>query len=592
MYAKPSLSSSARPCTSSFSRAKWFGENFGLGKKVVPNWGVPSSILPFHVQRKQRQPGPGTVDASNELLQEVEQDPFWHDSSTDQRRAYLYFRTKSSKMPPVEIDMADFLELVEIRRGGESTGVEFYDCLLDEILRRYPSIGNRKPEQNPPANHIFSADRFSIPISHDTFTPTSAKSRSQENINTNFSPNGWSGKFAGSNDYFAPEPTARRRSPARRTGSRRGLYTPDSGSASESMPPPPPPDSTRPTNVTAPPPPPDSTRPASLNGKFSEEEWKSTFKDASWTWPPPPSTAPPTDSKIGLRSKTGSRKNGKLSSKSSHLSSASNTSNHATTGTRETPLVVDDDDPLPETEPDAMDIDTPPPGARPVSNPAEQPTPTSSTKEARVYSVPISEWRQQQEEAQQGIPNAKRQARAPSTTEAKLKTNLEDLANVEPIGRSAAEGGGLKNLADLSETLPFPSQPSSIGGSAKETSSQALQIPALPKVPLPPAKWTKSSWSDYAARFAAYLQHHHQFNRGVLKYFEAREKVSEELMGVQGWLESSGGSFEQYVVGVEGDEGMREIWGLEGERHREAVRGFERGREQVRRIVLGGGLVD
>jgi hypothetical protein len=173
-----------------------------------------------------------------------------------------------------------------------------------------------------------------------------------------------------------------------------------------------------------------------------------------------------------------------------------------------------------------------------------------------------------------------------------LKTNLEDLANVEPIGRSGAEGGGLKNLADLSETLPFPSQPSSIGGGGKETSSQALQIPALPKVPLPPAKWTKSSWSDYAKRFAAYLQHHHQFNRGVLAHFEAREKVSEELMGVPGWLESNGGRFEQYVVGVEGDEGMREIWALEGERHREAVRGFGVRREQVRRIVLGGGLVD
>lgn len=236
-----------------------------------------------------------------------------------------------------------------------------------------------------------------------------------------------------------------------------------------------------------------------------------------------------------------------------------------------------------------MDIDTPPP-ARPVSDNTEQATPTqftSAPQGARVYSVPISEWRQQQAEAIREIPTAKRQART-TTVEPQLKTNLDDLANVEPIGRSV--DGGLRNLADLSSTLPFASQPSNSTTSGKPAPS--LEIPALPKVPTVPNKWTKSSWHDYVQRFAAYLQHHHQFKRTVVAHFEAREKLAEERMRDVGWLEQAGDGFETYARDAKQDEKVREVWNLAEERHLEAVKGFEGSREQIRRIVGGGGLVD
>lgn len=590
MYARPSLPSTAHASTSSFSREDWFGKNFGHGRASVPRWGWPSSLLPSFSKRKPRQPLPEACSASNELLQEVEHDPSWRQSSTDQRQAYLYFRaqaiiSRGIAMDPKAVTMADLFKLVELVQNGASTDVAFYDNLLSEILERFPSVG-RKDAQEMPADNSSSAHRFSIPIHHDTFTPTSTKSRSEENINTNFSPEGWSGKFAGSTDYFASETIGRKRSPARRAGGPRGLYTPDSGSvsANESMPPPPPPDSTRPGRTDAPPFSPETTRPVPPSDHtFSEEEWKSKFQDASWTWPPPPSTAPPTETKAGLRSKVSSRKTGKLSSKSSHLSSASNASTHGTAGSRESPLIVDDDEAEPDAEPDAMDIDTPPPARPDVPDATDRSTPnqpTSSEKEARIYSVPVSEWRQQQE-ATREFPHAKRQAQA------SLKTNLDDLANVEPIARSA--DGGLKNLADLSSSLPFPSQPS-VGTSAKE--SRALQIPHLPKVPAVPHKWTKASWPEYAQRFAAYLEAHHKFMRIMLAHFEAREKVAEVRMKDRGWVEAAGDVFEAYAKDVRQDEKVIEVFAMAGERHKDAVENFETCREQIRRIVAGGGLVD
>lgn len=596
MYANPSFLSTAYASTSFFSREDWFGKNFGHGQKTVPRWGWPSSILPSFGKRKPRTPFPETGQASNELLQEVEKDPSWSQSSTDQRRAYLYFRTQSIlgrgiDMDPKEIKMADLLTLLGMVQGGASTDVAFYNVLLAEILERFPSVASTSL-QGPRADNTSFNNRFSIPIDHDTFTPTSVKSRSEENINTNFSPEGWSGKFAGSTDYFATESATRRRSPARRTGPKRNLYTPDSGSvsASETMPPPPPPDHTRPGNMNVPPPPPDSTRPVPpLEHTFSEEEWKSKFKDASWTWPPPPSTAPPTEIKPSLRSKTGSRKPSKLSSKASHLSNASNTSTYGTAGSRESPLVVDDDETLPQAEPDAMDIDTPPPARPEIPDIIDHSTPTQTTtptaKEPRGYSYPISEWRQQQEAIREH-PTAKRQARK-SQAEASLKVNLDELANVEPIGPSA--DGGLKDLADLSSSLPFPSQPS-VSASAKE--AQALQIPPLPKVPVVPHKWTKTSWPEYAQRFAAYLEGHHKFVRQILAHFEAREKVAEVRMKDRGWVEAAGDVFEAYARDVRQDEKVREVFAMAGERHKEAVENFETCREQIRRIVAGGGLVD
>ncbi|SMY23197.1 unnamed protein product [Zymoseptoria tritici ST99CH_1A5] len=455
----------------------------------------------------------------------------------------------------------------------------------------YPNMQQRKN----------SANIFNIPLNHDTFAPTKGKSRSEENINTSFSPGGWSGTFTGAAgaEYFAPPKPTRRDSPSLRNGSKRGTRTPTNESAnsfSTSMPPPPQPEWARPAANGAPPVPadttrPDATAPSPSNVTFSKEEWEKTFQDGSWTWPPPPPN-PPADSKFASR-KTPSRKTSRLQTKSSNKSNASTANAEPAAGTKDSPFVVDDEA---SAEPDAMDIDTPP-AAIPV--PDTQPTPTS-TKEARVYSVPLSTWRQEQG-IRFGSPTSKTRQQQPPPSPPTLKTNLDDLSHVEPLARDPTSG--LHNLASMSATLPFASQSSSTHPSVTSNEPQKLQVPPIPVPPTEPANWTKTTWHDYAQRFAAYLVAHHAFNRIILAHFDARERQAEaRLQGGMGWLEavgdSSGGGdgggglkgFKDYGRALREDEVVRETWNVAGDRHRTAVGEFEGRREQVRRLVERGAL--
>lgn len=250
-----------------------------------------------------------------------------------------------------------------------------------------------------------------------------------------------------------------------------------------------------------------------------------------------------------------------------------------------------------------MDIDTPPPGVPGDAVPLED----SSSKEPRLYAVPPSAWRQQQTQQAKDARRASSRKPVPSTNGTTFATNLDDLANVEPIGRPTdGSGGGLRNLADLSSTLPFDSTPAP-QPPHQSAEPQVLAIPPVPNAPDAPQRLSKASWRAYAQQFGIYLNHFHKFNRDILTHFDARENQARALMTSGGggiaWLEATGdGSgaaapagltgFGGYLKGVREDEAVRETWKVGCERHAEAVTEFDRLRERVRKLVAVGALAE
>lgn len=594
---------------SPFGAGQWASQMFGTHSTSrtnpphmsnLPNWAIPSSVQPGRVKREPTPPipQPPADEARPLFIVDVKFD----NATPDQQAAYLYFRSEIEHHHgevPEELDMDVFLKLASTAAMGQASGHTFVDNAVGRALSLYPSVAAMACDAN--TTNTFTDkrsrdDRFTFPINADHFTPN-GKSRSEENINTKFSPEGWSGTFMGSPDYFAPPqpPTGKKPSSPRQRSGLRSATTqvpPTNGAPSDmgEMPPPP-----RPSTTDAQ----QQAEGTSGEVKFSKEQWEKTFQDSSWTWPPPP-PKPPSPAKVAKARATG-RKGGRPSARS------------ATSGAKEQPHVVDEDDTvevegldgknengdLPGDDGDAMDIDTTPP-AQYTENVSEgAPTEVNKSKEPRMYSVPPSTWRQQQQQPQANGHHRKTSSRA-SAGDATLNTDLDDLANVEPITRSA--DGGLKNLSDLGSTLPFQSQPSA----ALPTHTfepRKLPVPPIPKAPEPPTQLTTQSWHAYSQTFGAYLKAYHAFNNTMLQHFVSREHQAQaRLSAGTGWLEATGDTsgllakggppsgFGSYLQGVREDEQVREAWGLGCERHGEACKGFERVREGVRRRVVGGGL--
>ncbi|KAK4503350.1 hypothetical protein PRZ48_004265 [Zasmidium cellare] len=567
MYASPSSFANHSP---SFSRGKWVANAFGPNSTTrpeqrnttIPKWAFPSSVCPGK-QSKQ-------VDIRR-YHDMARQDVLWGRVSETVQTAYLMFcdelASRGVKVDQLDLNLKNFLCLTHPRTG--KTGAPVCDDAVAAVVARYPAVCNftLKADQTSRAN--------SFTFANDAFTSSASKSRSFDNINTKFSPDGWNGSFTSTAapDYFAAA-AGRRPSPGRRAPSSRG----QGRAATADVPP----RSNSNTPGDMGPPPPRPEQPASMftspsDVKFNEEQWKDTFKDPSWTMP---------GTNSGTNSKTPSRKGSKLHTKTSADGVGGD-------GSKAQPhIVVDDDSGRPEAgvfvDPDdAMDIDTTPP---------VQETAQTAPNEPRLYAVPKSTWREQAEQQQQTSGARKSSSRhSRQNTEPSLRTNLDDLSHVEPIAQSAT---GLKNLADLSSTLPFQSA-ATPSRTTQSSEPQKLQTPPIPRVPITPNRLTKTSWHTYALSFATYLEAYHAFNKTMLAHFDAREKqASTRLMGGSGWLEAIGGDtssslgFASYWKGVQEDEKVRETWNIGCEKHLEAVRQFDELRERVRKLSLQGALTD
>ncbi|KAI7623857.1 hypothetical protein KC319_g18034, partial [Hortaea werneckii] len=120
---------------------------------------------------------------------------------------------------PESLDMSAFLAVASIALAGAKTDNDKVDAIIDRTFAHFPYFCVALPAKLHPnyTNKTFADnahnDSFSFPISPDMFTPN-GKSKSTENINTQFSPEGWNGEFKGSPDYFSSstQPSARKAS--------------------------------------------------------------------------------------------------------------------------------------------------------------------------------------------------------------------------------------------------------------------------------------------------------------------------------------------------------------------------------------------
>lgn len=396
------------------------------------------------------------------------------------------------------------------------------------------------------------------------------KSHSSENINTTFSPTDWSGKFTGNaTEYFAPVAgqadyaTRGKASPGRGRPTSRTPFqehhnqppVSDQGTGQGDSP-------QVPSQNGAPPP------PSAGQAKFSSDEWAQIFKERKWAFPPPPPPLSPSRQTNFKRPKSPRKQSrstnkrppipkppsvrvivddsGKEAAAKDRVSNAESISNQ--TNVDGTPMEIDENL-------------TPPMANKPSSNPTET-TPKQPSHHAPGLSVPPddSSTRAYQQDA----------------------SNL-NLGNLKKVSPFVPGNEGLKDLGDLSNTLPFESRPAS---STHSLAPQRLALPNPPKAPDIPERLTQNAWERYLAQMRGYMFEWNGYNKKMLGHFSDRQRDVEDGLAPE-WMSAVGegsgdkGGYGKLMQGIEEDFRVRAHWDVSWEKHRECLRGLGKLRDRL-----------
>lgn len=314
--------------------------------------------------------------------------------------------------------------------------------------------------------------------------------------------------------------------------------------------------------------PPSSPPPVSPSGhagsKYTAEEWAQHFKPATFAFPPPLATHSPARRLSRKRSKA-SQKIFNNYKRPSVSKAASVSATIDDTEDAELASVTESLSSKTSGEVDsngsAMDID---PAVTPVVD--EQVEVTEGNK------PPLKPPKLSQDK---------------DAVKQESRMNLGDLRDVAPF---APGKEGLKNLADLSATLPFESRPSNINVTESALSPQLLKLPAPPKRIPVPETLTQTSWERYIAQMRAYMFEWNTFNTKMLAHFNERQASVETTLKPE-WMSAIGDGtdkwgFLAYMQGVEEDVRVRAHWDVSWEKHRECMRGLGSVRERLRGGII------
>jgi len=423
---------------------------------------------------------------------------------------------------------------------------------------------------------------FTFPTENQPFSdkpPISRefKSNSSENINTTFSPTEWTGKFTGNaTEYFGPmsgkadHTTWSKGSPTR---GRHTSHTPfqqeqqhqplarNQGTLHSDTPRMPP------TKVPV-------QSSSSGQAKFSPEEWDQIFKEQKWAFPPPPPPLSPNRQANFKRPKT-PRKQSRSTNKRSAVPKPASV--RATVDDSGEEVVGDGTGSHVESlsshtsvDGNAMDIDPTftPPGDQSQSMADKltpKPTETTPRQSSNHASGPA-------------LPPRENATRTDQQDASNL--NLGNLKNVAPF---VPGNDGLKDLGDLSSTLPFESRSAA---STNSLTPQRLALPNPPKAPDTPDKLTQNAWERYVAQMRAYMFEWNGYNKKMLAHFNDRQREVENGLAPE-WMSAVGegsgdkGGYGKYMRGVEEDFRVRAHWDVSWEKHRECLRGLGKVRERL-----------
>lgn len=361
---------------------------------------------------------------------------------------------------------------------------------------------------------------FSFNINDDTFKRTENPMKANgfvspgaDNINTKFTPEDWEGKFCGST-YFEPDPKATRVPNAQRTRTQ-------SGSRPRGRSPPKPSgvDGKAPKMAPSPPAEPQQSESAT-SVKFTPEAWQDTFKTQTFM-PPPRSGTTPSPPKKSRSTFARPR--------ASNAGADSETSEEQTifTGRGKESAQF----PASAANPDAMDVDTPPPAA---SEPVAAAT-TQST-------APTND------------PHKRRAAtRSSSPISDALHRDFEEL--------------GLADLLSLLALPPAPIAPSSPGS------------PGIERTP--------TSYETYATSFKVYMHQWDIFYNRFMLHLVARKGQNDNLADER-FLDNRG--LETYRRGMKEDRLVLAHWIEAGEKHQNVLKEWAVNRDRMVRGEYGGEL--
>lgn len=402
--------------------------------------------------------------------------------------------------------------------------------------------------------------------------------RENPSVDTQFSTNNWAGVFEGS-DTFQPPPPSRntraRTSPSRSTKPK----GPESANVPQEKAP-------------------QATPASSAEVKFSEDEWKKTFKEPSFVLPDPTTLNSQSSRSNSTMGRKGSRvrtaRNGdRPNNVSSSTESLSN--GDSSQPTREDSDAMDLDDDLvtaakgsarQSTSSDARNVYAPPQRADWRDSSEAKPTPSApSAVPTAVPNAAIPPSQPIPPPPPGPPPNSSRPTtrRSSVAEEAPPALNLTDLKS-NLTGRGTT---GVADLGDLSTTLPFPSRAAERNpAAATVATSTALRTPKMPPTPSAPAArhLTQQQWKQYVAAMSLYMGQWYQFEEQLGAHFAARHQdsakfgtgppnvVATSLLEARG--DPVGGGIERYAEALEQDRKLREYWAAAANRHQKCVREF------------------
>lgn len=179
--------------------------------------------------------------------------------------------------------------------------------------------------------------------------------------------------------------------------------------------------------------------------------------------------------------------------------------------------------------------------------------------------------------------------------------NLNDLAQSAPF---VPTEGGLKDLKDLGDTLPWQSRPAESLEALRRTDSSKLRELNLPRPPKPPHALTESeldqhSWKRYGDSMTIYMHDWNKFNNAMIEHFQTRQAAVTHGM-YRNWVcaqgdgasaddfEASKGAdragYATYMTWLEDDRKCRTWWDIAFEEHRVCMEGLGKVRKRVKEL--------
>ena len=367
---------------------------------------------------------------------------------------------------------------------------------------------------------IYSMNSFKIPdYAKNSFPRTeSLRSQSSENIDTNFSPDNWHGKF------FEPPPLKRSNTPRGLSPSKSNIFQqqqeqefqqkPANGESSQR-------DSSKPSTPSFPPPLP----PPFARGKFEHEQWAPHLNNIKFDVPQSPQARSPSRTSTRKRPKT---RPARASNFQPSVDDAEDdpTVSSATGESLESSKASSDVD--------AMDLD----------NPTPPPADTGPSQTNGGY-VPSARPDASNTTPRQAPVLPPRSPVVPQTTDhgqPEKKTshfNLGDMRDIYPFGPS---NEGLGNMSEMGTTLPQPSQASPTRVST-ESSLQRIKFPNPPRCPSNPLSLTQHSWDHHCLNLRRYQDEWIKFNDQMA---EILKSITRESLKFD-WADPVGRGYDDYM---------------------------------------------